>query len=167
MQLKKKVLDAINEQINMEFGSGYLYLSMSAWFESENLPGMATWMKSQAQEEIGHGMKMYQFVFQRGNAVELKAIAKPQATWKSPLEAFQAALGHERKVTKSIENLTMLARKEKDPATENMLQWFVTEQVEEEATASEIVDKLKLAKGTPGALFMIDRELGTRGTTQN
>lgn len=167
MKMKKAVLDALNEQINMEFGAAYLYLSMSAWFQSQNLMGMSGWMKNQAQEEVGHAMKIYQYVQDRGDAVALKAIGKPQASWKSPLEAFQAALGHEQKVTKSIDNITSIARKNNDNATEAMLQWFVTEQVEEEASVGEIADKLKLAKGAPGALFMIDRELGARGAGQN
>ena len=162
MMIKKKMQDAIVEQINKELYSGYLYLSMSAWFEGRGLKGMANWMHKQAQEEYEHAMKFFNYVYERGGSVVMKAIDKPKSTWKSPLDAFSDALAHERKVTAMIENLVDIARKEKDKASESFLQWYVDEQVEEEANASEIIDKLTLSKNAPGAMVFIDRDLGAR-----
>jgi ferritin len=161
--IARKVEDALNAQINAEMYSGYLYLAMSAWFESVNLPGMARWMAAQAAEEHGHAMKIYHYLNERGGRVRLAAIDEPKGEWESPLEAFEDAYAHEQKVTGLIADLVALARKEQDLATEFFLQWFVTEQVEEEAHASLIVEKLRMAGGQTGAMFMLDRELGARG----
>lgn len=160
--LSKKMEEALNEQINAELYSAYLYLSMSAYFKSINLHGSANWMKVQAQEEMVHAMKIYDYVIERGDRVVLKAIAKPTTEWKSPLAAFQAAYKHEQHVTGLINDLVNLAVKEKDHATSVFLQWFVNEQVEEEASANEVVQKLKQVEKVPAGLFMIDRELGQR-----
>ncbi len=160
--LKKKMLKALNEQINAEMFSAYLYLSMEAYYQSISLGGFASWMRVQAQEEMTHAMKFYDFVNERGGKVTLEAIDKPESTWETPLAAFEAVLQHEEHVTDLINNLVDLAITEKDHATNNFLQWFVSEQVEEEASASEIVEKLKLIRDNPSALFMVDSELGTR-----
>jgi ferritin len=160
--LSKKMEQALNSQINMEIASGYLYLSMAAYFESENLPGFANWMMKQWQEEVGHGMKIYNYVNDRGGKIKLKAIPEPEAKWDSPLSAFEASLKHEKKVTESIGKLVDQALKEADYATNAFLQWFVTEQVEEEATVGGIVEKLKMINAAPGGLFMMDRELSHR-----
>ncbi len=160
--LSKKMEQALNSQINMEIASGYLYLSMAAYFESENLPGFANWMMKQWQEEVGHGMKIYNYVNSRGGKIKLKAIPEPEAKWDSPLAAFEASLKHEKKVTESIGKLVDQALKEADYATNAFLQWFVTEQVEEEATVDGIVEKLKMIKAAPGGFFMMDRELSHR-----
>jgi ferritin len=139
-----------------------MYLSMSAYFSSANLPGFASWMKIQAQEETGHAMKIYDFIIERAGRATLKAIEAPPAQWKSPLDAFEATFKHEQKVTGLINNLVDLAIEEKDHATKGFLQWFVDEQVEEEASADAIVQQLKLIKEAPGALFMINNQLGQR-----
>jgi ferritin len=157
---------ALNEQTNAELYSAYLYLSMVAYFESVNLPGFANWMKVQTQEELMHAMKIYDFVNERGGRVVLKAIEAPPTEWESPLDAFEAAYKHEQKVTGLINNLVNLAIEEKDHATNSFLQWFVNEQVEEESSVDEVVQKLKMVEKAPGGQFMIDRELGQRVFTQ-
>ena len=156
------MLDALNAQINAEMYSSYLYLSMESYFQSVSLTGFASWMRSQVQEELFHSMKFYDFVCERGGKVSLEAIAKPDSTWKSPMAAFKHILKHEQLVTSLINDLVELAIAEKDHATLNFLQWFVAEQVEEEATAGEIVDKLKLIKTDTSGLFFLDAELGKR-----
>ena len=158
----KKMEKALNEQINAELYSAYLYLSMVAYFESVNLTGFATWMRAQTQEEIVHAMKMYDFINERGGRVILKAIETPPSEWDSALAAFEAAYAHEQIVTGLINDLVNLAVEEKDHATNSFLQWFVNEQVEEETSADNVVKNLKMAQNAPGALFMIDRELGQR-----
>ncbi len=160
--LNKKMEQAINAQINAELYSSYLYLAMCAHFESVSLGGMATWMRMQAQEELFHAIKMYDFVHERGGKVTLSAIAKPPGQWKTPLAVFTAVLEHEQKVTGLINDLVNLALDERDHATNIFLQWFVTEQVEEEASASTIVDKLKLIGTDANGLFVLDNELGQR-----
>jgi ferritin len=160
--LSKKVEKALNEQINAELYSAYLYLSMAAWFESQNLRGFAAWMKVQTREENTHAMKFFAFVHERRGTVGLTEIAAPAQEWKSPRAAFEAALKHERYITGRIDELVNLATAEKDHATAEFLQWFVKEQVEEEATADSIVQQLKMAENAPGALFMIDHVLGER-----
>ncbi|MGE4559703.1 MAG: ferritin [Desulfobulbus sp.] len=160
--LKKKILKALNDQINAEMFSSYLYLSIESYFQSISLTGFATWMRVQVQEELMHAMKFYDFVNERGGKVTLEAIAKPESVWESPLVAFEAILKHEEHVTSLINDLVDLAISEKDHATNNFLQWFVSEQVEEEASASEIVERLKLIKDNSSGLFMIDAELGKR-----
>ena len=160
--ISKSIEKALNEQINAELYSSYLYLSMVAYFESVNLTGFATWMRAQTQEEILHAMKMYDFVNERGGRVILKAIETPPSEWDSPLAAFEAAYAHEQLVTGRINDLVNLAIEEKDHATNAFLQWFVNEQVEEEMSADNVVQNLKIANAAPGALFMLDRELGQR-----
>ena len=160
--LKEKMLAAFNKQINAEMYSAYLYLSMEAYFQSINLTGFANWMRTQTQEEMMHAMKFYDFVFERGGKVTLEAIDKPPFSWDSPLAAFKEVLKHEQHVTSLINDLVDLAIKEKDHASNIFLQWFVTEQVEEEASADAVIQRLKLAKDNASGLFMIDAELGQR-----
>ena len=160
--LKEKMLAAFNKQINAEMYSAYLYLSMEAYCQSINLTGFATWMRPQTQEEMMHAMKIYDFVFERGGKVTLEAIDKPPFSWDSPLAAFKEVLKHEQHVTSLINDLVDLAIKEKDHASNIFLQWFVTEQVEEEASADAVIQRLKLAKDNASGLFMIDAELGQR-----
>jgi ferritin len=157
-----KVESAFNEQLNAELFSSYLYLSMAAYFESQNLKGMAGWMRMQAVEEHMHGMKFFDFINECGGRVTLAKIKEPKTEWSSPLDVFEETCKHESKVTGMINDLADLALAEKDHAASAFLQWFITEQVEEEATAQEIRDKLRLVSDNPVALFMIDRELGQR-----
>jgi ferritin len=160
--ISKKVEEALNEQVNAELYSAYLYLSMESYFKSLNLNGFAKWMRVQTQEEVSHAMKIYDFVNERGGSVTLKAIEGPETEWDSPLAVFDAVYAHEQKVTGLINNLVDLAIKEKDHATNNFLQWFVSEQVEEESSADEIVQQMKMMESAPGGMFMLDRELGQR-----
>lgn len=160
--INEKIQEAFNKQINAELYSSYLYLSMSAYFESMNLPGFAHWMRCQAQEEVVHAMKFYDYLNERGGNVKLTAIDAPPAAWNSPLHAFEDAYSHEQKVTGLINGLVDLAVQEKDHASTNFLQWFVAEQVEEEDSADKVVQSLKLAGNQGGGMFMIDRELGQR-----
>ncbi|NOZ84963.1 MAG: ferritin [Deltaproteobacteria bacterium] len=160
--LSGKMQDALNDQVAAEIYSAHLYLSMSAWFDSVDMPGAANWMRIQYQEEIIHGLKIFDYVMERDARAVIKAIESPPAEWSSALDAFSAAYNHEQKVTAMIGKLVDLARAEKDHATEFFLHWFVNEQVEEEASAKAIVQKLKLVEESKNGLFMIDRELGTR-----
>jgi ferritin len=160
--IAKKMENALNEQINAEMYSAYLYLSMAAHFESENLSGFAKWMRVQTQEEEAHAKKLFEYVLERGGKVTLKAIEAPPAQWKSPLAAFEAAHKHEQSITERINKLAELATDQKDHATSVFLQWYVNEQVEEEAQVDKIVRTLKATNEAPGALYMIDRELGQR-----
>ena len=160
--LKPKVEKAINKQINAELWSSYLYLSMSSYFESINLSGFANWMIMQAQEEVNHAMRLYNHVIERGGRVLLEEIDKVPTEWKSPLHVFEETYRHEQKVTSLIEDLVDVAEQEKDRASLNMLQWFIDEQVEEEASADEILQKLKLIGDQGSGLFMLDNELGQR-----
>ena len=154
--MNQKVQDAINEQIADEFYASYLYLSMMTYFEAESLRGYAQWMRMQAEEEHVHAMKLVDFLIERGGRVQLRAIDKPMAEFESPLAVMQAALAHEQKVTESINNLYELAVAERDYPAQVMLQWFVTEQVEEEASAGGIVDQLTLAGDSGSALLMLE-----------
>jgi len=160
--LKKTMEKALNKQINAELWSAYLYLSMSSYLESVSLSGFANWMIMQSQEEVNHAMRIYNYVIERGGRVILDPIDKVETSWDSPLEVFQETYKHEQKVTSLIENLVDIAEKEKDRATLNMLQWFIDEQVEEEASADEIVQKLNLIGDQGSGLFMLDNELGQR-----
>lgn len=162
--LSEKMEKAINDQIQAEFYSGYLYLSMSAWFDSVDLPGAANWMRVQYQEELSHGEKMFDYIMERDGRAQIQAIQKPPAEWEAPIDAFKAAYAHEQKVTGLIGNLVEVAREEKDYATEVFLQWFINEQVEEEANVKAIVQQFKLVNESKNGLFMIDRELGGRVT---
>lgn len=156
------MLDELNRQVNAELYSSYLYLSMAAYFESINLKGFANWMKIQAQEEVTHAMKFFDYINERGGRVTLDTIKKPPAEWKSPLDVFENTYKHEVNVTKMINSLVDLAIKEKDHATYNMLQWFVAEQVEEEASADAIRQQLKFIGKDGRGLLMLDRELSRR-----
>ena len=156
------MMDAYNEQINKEFYSAYMYLSMSAWFADLGLPGFANWMRVQAKEEVTHATKMYDYVLSRGGAVILKAIDTPPASWDNPLAVLQAGLEHERFVTKCLNELMDIAVQEKDHASQSFLAWYVNEQVEEEQTFGDIVNALKLIKGEGQGLLMMDRELAAR-----
>lgn len=160
--LSDKMEQALNKQLNAELYSAYLYLSMAAYFYAINLNGFANWMTVQNLEETAHAMKFYHFINDRGGRVRLEVIDKPQVEWSSPLEVFEETLKHEEKVTSLINNLVDLAIAERDHASNAFLQWFITEQVEEEASANEIIQHLKLAGNDPNALFMLDRELATR-----
>jgi ferritin len=158
----KKMQDALNEQINKEMYSSYLYLSMAAAAEAWNLKGFAHWMEKQANEESEHAEKLYKHLVDRGGRVLLKAIDAPPTEWKSPLAMFEEVYAHEQKVTGMIHNLVALARGENDYPSEVMLHWFVSEQVEEEANASEVVEKLKRIKDSANGLMMLDHALGAR-----
>ncbi len=158
----KAMQDAMNEQINKEMFSSYLYLSMAAYFEGKNLPGFAHWMRVQGREEMGHALKFFDYLHDRNGHVALEAIGKPAAKWASPLAAFEAARKHEESVSASIRGLYDLAVKEKDYASQALLQWFIVEQVEEEKTGREIVDTLTMIGDNRAGLFMYDKELGRR-----
>ncbi len=160
--ISKKMEDALNEQVNAELYSAYLYLSMESYFKAQNLNGFANWMRVQTQEEVTHATKIYEFISERGGRAILKAIEGPQTEWDSALAVFNAVYKHEQKVTGLINDLVDLAIKEKDHATNSFLQWFVNEQVEEESSADGIVQQLKMMENAPGGMFMLDRELGQR-----
>ena len=160
--LKKSVETALNKQINRELNSAYLYLSMSACFESMNMKGFAHWLRVQSKEEQSHAMKFYDYVIAKGGTVILGMIEAPKAKWKSPQEAFADVLAHEQKVTGFINDLVDIAIKEEDHATNNFLQWFVKEQVEEEENAVEILSKIKMIGDAPGILLFLDHELSKR-----
>jgi len=152
----------LNKQINAEMYSSYLYLSMESYFQSVSLSGFSSWMRGQVQEELFHGMKFYDFVNERGGRVTLDSIDKPDSDWKTPLAAFEHILKHEQMVTSMINDLMDLAIAEQDHATKIFLQWFVSEQVEEEATVGEVVDKLRLIKNDSSGLFFLDAEMSKR-----
>lgn len=167
MAVNKKMADALNEQINAEMYSAYLYLSMGSWFEDKGLLGIAHWFRCQYLEENMHAMKIYNFVFERGAKVNLKAIEGPKTEWTTYLEVFQQVAEHEEHVTSLINNLVTLARELNDYASESFLMWFIDEQVEEEATAGDLVSRMKLIGDNPNALLMLDAELKARGASPN
>ncbi len=160
--LSKGIQEAINEQIHHEFHSSYVYLAMSAYLEAANFQGFAQWMRMQAKEEVNHAMKLFDYVNDRNGRVTLKALEQPPANFKSVLDTFEHALAHEQKVTGMIHSLYALVMKENDYASQVALQWFINEQVEEEATATAVVDRLKIAGNDGAALLMLDREMGSR-----
>ena len=160
--LSKAVQDILNDQINHELYSAYFYLSMAAYCETQNLPGAARWLRVQATEEQGHAMKFFDYVNERGGEVKLKAIAGPPTEYTSGLDLFQQVLEHEQKVTGLINRCYEVAVKENDYASQVMLHWFIEEQVEEEASATAIVERLKLVGSQSTALFMLDSQLGAR-----
>ncbi|MEE9496451.1 MAG: ferritin [Desulfobacterales bacterium] len=160
--LNEKVQKTLNGQLNAELYSSYLYLSMNAYFKSVNLDGFANWMHYQAQEELEHSMKFYDFIIQRGGKVQLMQIEAPPTEWGSPMAVFEATLEHEQKVTGLINDLVEIANEERDHATQIFLQWFVSEQVEEEENVGGVLEQLKLMGEARGGLFMIDRELAKR-----
>lgn len=160
--LSKKIEKAFNEQINAEMFSYYIYLAMSAWLDEKGFVGMSKWMRLQADEEMIHAMKFYDHVLERNGSIKLTTIEGPKSTWKAPLDVFKAGLEHEQMITGRINNLVKLAHEESDYASHSFLQWFVDEQVEEEANAQTIIDQLTMVSGNPAALFLVDRELGLR-----
>ena len=160
--LKTNIQDALNEQINAELYSAYLYLSMSMHFEAEGLSGIANWFKVQFREEQDHAHIFMNFINQRGGRVTLKAIEAVPTCWETPMDAFKATLEHEQKVTALINSLYSLAQKEEDYATRDRLAWFVTEQVEEEDNCRQLIDKLKLIGNNGMGLYMVDQELASR-----
>ena len=160
--LKDSVQQALNDQVKNEFYSAHVYLSMCAWFEDQGLPGFASWMRLQYQEEHGHGIKIFDFINDRDGKVIIDGVEAPPTTWSSPLDAFQAAHENAKAVSKSIDDLYNLADTENDHATKVMLQWFITEQVEEEASTKQAVDRLKLAGDDSSALLVLDEQLGAR-----
>ena len=160
--MNQKVQDALNTQINAELHSAYIYLSMSAHFEEQSLSGMAQWMRLQAEEEMEHAMRLYDFVHTRGGRVILEAVEGPPTEWGTPVSIFEAALAHEKKITGMIHDLYALSMEEKDYPTQSMLQWFVDEQVEEEDNVGTVVDQLKMVSDDLPSLLLMDRELGAR-----
>ncbi|HAL56543.1 MAG TPA: ferritin [Bacteroidetes bacterium] len=160
--VSKKMHVALNKQIGYEFSSAYLYLSMSAHFHAVNLPGFAHWMNEQYKEEMGHGMKFFSYIYERGGKVELEAIDKPPSSFKNPLDIFKQVLDHEKKVSGTINALYELALKESDYPSQVMLHWFIAEQVEEEKAASDIIEQLKMIGDAPAGLMMLDRQLAAR-----
>ena len=160
--LSETMQKAMNEQIKNELYSAYLYLSMAAYAEADNLPGFAHWMRVQSQEEVGHAMKFFDFICERGGRVELKAIGEPPVEFAGPTDLFEQTLAHEKQITATIHNLYEMASQENDYASRVFLQWFVTEQVEEEKSAAEILQVLKRAGEKGHALVMLDRQLAQR-----
>lgn len=160
--ISEKMAAAINKQINEELFSAYLYASMSNYFEHAGLRGFAQWMRVQTDEELAHARKFRDFLLNRGAKVALGEIKAPQAEWKSPLAAFEAAYKHECHISECINKLSSLSQKENDHASHAFLEWFVEEQVEEEANVDQVVQQLKLVEGAPGAMFILDREMATR-----
>ncbi len=163
--LSGKLQTELNKQMNNEFFAEYEYLSMAAYFHAMNLDGIANYFHVQAQEEHFHAMKIFHFVLDKGGKVELQQIAKPDVTFKSPIEVFEKALGHEQKVTKSINDLMDEAIKENDHAVNSFLKWYVDEQVEEEALASKALGKMELIGGKGEGLLILDQEYASRSFT--
>jgi len=160
--MNKKVEKAINDQINAELYSAYLYLSMAAYAESEGLPGFGNWMKRQANEEVAHAMKFFDYVAERGGRVTLAAIDQPDVEFEGPQDLFEKTLQHEQLVTSLIHDLYALTVEEKDYASQILLQWYIEEQVEEESSANEILDQIRMAGAKGHVLLMLDRALGSR-----
>ncbi len=160
--LSKNMQDAFNNQIQAEMASAYLYLSMAADCAGKNLKGFGHWLRAQYNEEVSHAMKMFDYVIERGGQVVLQAIEAPPAEFGSPADVFAKVLAHEQHVTARINSLYELAVAEKDYASQIFLQWFISEQVEEEGSAGEIIERMKLAGDKGSALVWIDKELGKR-----
>lgn len=160
--LSKKMLNGLNDQITKEMFSSYFYLQIAGWLENKSLAGIASWMKVQAQEEMAHGMIFYNYINERGGAVSLSAIDAPPKKYKSVMDIFKRFLAHEELVTQSINNLMAIAIKENDFATKARLDWFITEQVEEESNATDLIGKLELAGENSSGLFLLDKELSAR-----
>lgn len=160
--IPEKIEAAMNKQMNQELVAAYTYVSMSAYFDSINLDGFAHWMRLQAQEEVGHSMKLFDYILERDGKVQLTSVKAPTAEWKSPLAACEDALEYERVNTKQINELMELAFEANDHASRVFLQWFVEEQVEEEASALSLVEKVRMVGDTKGAMFILDQELAKR-----
>ncbi len=165
--ISDKMNKALNEQVNAELFSSYLYLGMSAWFSEKSLNGFASWMRVQAQEEMSHGMKIYDFVLERGGNIQLTAIEKPESEWGSPLEVVQEVANHEAKVTGLINELVDVALEQRDHATNIFLQWFVTEQVEEEASVGDVLERVKMIGDDSAGMFALDMEMAKREFTED
>jgi ferritin len=163
--LSKTIEVALNEQINKEIFSAYLYLSMSSYAETEGLKGISVWFKVQYHEEMVHSMKFYEYILKKGGKVALKQIDSPDTTFDGPLDLFKKALNHEEYITESIDKLVDLAIAENEHATKTFLDWYVTEQVEEEQNVTEIIQTLKMIGDNKAALFLYDKELGARTVT--
>lgn len=163
--ISKKVQQAFNSQLNEELFSSYLYLSMAAHFEAKNLKGFAHWFRIQSQEEYGHALKFFNFILQKGGKVSLTQVATPKTEWNSIAEVFNDTLKHEQKITDLINKLVEVSMEEKDYAAHTFLQWFVTEQVEEEANVEEIIQKIEMIGDNKSGLFLLDNELGSRSVT--
>lgn len=164
MRINDTMNDAFNDQITMELQAAHNYLAMGAWFESAGFAGMAAWMHAQSSEETEHAMKFFQFVLDRDGKVVLGALDAPASDFPDVVSVFETSLAQEREVSAAINSLYALALEEKDFASLPLLAWFVTEQIEEEATVSQVLDDLRLADGDAQAMLFLDRELGTRGT---
>jgi ferritin len=162
MKIQQAMQDAINQQIADELESAYIYLSMSAHFEAENLPGFARWMRVQSREEVGHAMRLFDYMNERNGRVTLQALPQPPADFGSPLSVFEQALTHEQKISSLIEQLLETARQNGDNPTQVMLQWFITEQVEEENNVGLVVEQVRMAGESRAALLFLDRQLGAR-----
>ncbi len=160
--LHQKMQDAINQQVNAEYYSAYLYLAMAAKFADLGLSGGTNWMKVQSQEELVHAGMFVDYIIERGGELELADVKAHGKEWTTPLSIFEYALAHEQHVTELIGDLADLALQLKDHSTFQFLQWFIAEQVEEEASAQDVIDKLRLAGETAGGLYQVDRELATR-----
>ena len=160
--MNSKVVKSLNEQINFELYSAYIYMSMSAYLKALNLPGFAHWMEIQTKEELAHTLKIYNYLIERGGEVSFHAIKEPPQKWESPMAAFKHAHEHEQIVTSRIEKIVDLALKEKDHTTNIQMQWFLNEQIEEEANVLGIYQQLKMANNAPQVLLMMDRELAQR-----
>ncbi len=163
--LHDKMAKALNDQMNWELYSSYIYLAMASHFEQINLKGCAHWMRVQTMEEVTHFKRFYDFVTARGARVVLSEIKAPPSEWKSPLDAFEDALKHEQEVTRRIHRMADLSLELKDHATSSLLKWFIDEQVEEEASADEVIQNLKLNQDAPSGIYLIDKELGARAFT--
>ena len=163
--IDKTVEKALNDQINEELNSYYIYLSMEAYFESVSLDGFATWMELQAQEEMEHAMRIFHYLNERGGRVKLQPIEEPKVNWDSPLEAFEDAYEHEKYISEKIDELVDIAEEKNDKATRNMLEWFVEEQVEEEASTEDIVDKLEMVGESGPGILALNNSLGQRQVT--
>jgi len=160
--MNQKLEAAMNDQIQRELASAYIYLSIAAYFEANTLPGFANWMRMQFHEEQAHAFKFFDFIYDRGGEVKLQPIEGPPIEFSSPIEVFEKTLAHEQLVTGFINELYALALEERDFASQSMLQWFIDAQVEEEKNAGDILDQLKMIEGNTHALLMLDRELGSR-----
>ena len=160
--ISKKMNEVLNGQVNAELYSSYLYLAMSSWFSEKSLSGFAGWMRAQAQEELFHSIKILDYILERGGSVQLDTIEKPKGSWSSPLEVIQETADHEAKVTGLINDLVDVGLKERDHAANIFLQWFVAEQVEEEASVGEVVEKIKMIGDDSAGMFAMDMEMGKR-----
>jgi ferritin len=161
--ISKEMEQALNRQLNLELYSAYVYAAMASYCDAGNRPGFAAWLKAQAQEEVGHAFKFYGYLNDVGARVTFEAIDKPEVEYGSPLDLFNTVLAHEKEVSKAIKALVAQARREEDYSTENFLGWFIAEQVEEEANATQIIEQLKMIGDNNVAMLMMDRQLGARG----